>query len=1186
MARVKRAQKQAHTFVRSRRFLTAAIFAFVVVGAIGAASGLAGPGGGGTSTINGDSTCGYSGGFTESTVMRWAQVSGSGLTGANQAKFIAFANDENSMLLGVNSASPNTASPDAKHDANGGDPSQTDASGRQYFPGLYITKLNNVTAASGGGVTIGSTTWTKPGDAIPQEPGDFQGVGTPRNISGLVLGNSGLTSGTPYVTDIFGTWVVGTQTTSGSPPPGNVGSLGSTLSTAANITSLPVGGGGLTKAVAVNDVITLTVTNPNHSQNWTVTAVGNVGDTHVTVKSQKPNFAYLSGTVLNDTTAHVGDYARQATLPAKNNWNLGSGNAQTGSPDTPSITNGFSALGDEGYGTEYRWNASGLSAYDPSNQTYGGLETGAWYKVQVIEHDGDQNKTGGDSGEFCTLIQVPGPPNVTTHPVSPSGNAAISEPLGSTINDSAAVSPNVGFPNPTGKITFKLFFRPLGDSTALDQVCTDAFKVYTSPAISLTVSGTPGNDSTASTAPNNGYATTGHGLGTYVWQAFYDPNGDPNYSAGNEDCGVETDTMVTARIKLGPHDATNSVGTAHTVTATLETTTDNITYTAVSGATINFTISGSLSGTGPNTHLTYDSGGSSSCSTAADGTCTTTINDNESEQITIHASATGFTQSGGGVQGSFGTFSTSTAGPSCTTDNGMDSGASTCDALKTYAIGRILISPETASNVVGTDHVLTATLQYSTDNGTTWTNAGTGATINFSIDAGSQAGAHFSNLLSTASCSTTAGSCSVTLQDTSAGTVNVNASSTFGVTGITGTFTVSTVGSGGTCSTSASGTAGNGNCDAVKHFIDGRILLSPESASNVVGNAHTFTATLQTTGDGSTWTTLAQSNDTVNWTLTPAGSAFFTDNSATTDTCTTAAGQCQQTINDNTPETVGVHVAASFQVSGVTGTFNVQTTNVAANCNVNAGSTNNGTCDAVKHFVTARILLTPETATNLVGNPHTFTATLQTSGDGTTWTTVSQSGDTIHWTATGLNTPDSVFFTDTSPHAGVDTCTTTSGGCSQEINDTKPDTVTVSVAASFTITGISGTFSVTTTPVSGGTCDPNASAAGNGTCNAIKTYFSPSTTLHVSDTLEGLPPDATGNVTYEVYTNLAQCQATPDSSTDRILNENDPIVTTGVIPTSSVVDVPKGTTIWWKVTYSGNDGTFTTDCTTETASSS
>jgi hypothetical protein len=61
--------------------------------------------------------------------------------------------------------------------------------------------------------------------------------------------------------------------------------------------------------------------------------------------------------------------------PAKNNWNLGAGD-----PVPPSLKN-------EGWGAEVRWDLV--------------LVPGRSYRIQVIVHDGDQNKVGGDTGEAC-----------------------------------------------------------------------------------------------------------------------------------------------------------------------------------------------------------------------------------------------------------------------------------------------------------------------------------------------------------------------------------------------------------------------------------------------------------------------------------------------------------------------------------------------------------------------------------------------------------------------------------------------------------------------------------------------------------------------------------------------------------------------------------------------------------------
>lgn len=65
--------------------------------------------------------------------------------------------------------------------------------------------------------------------------------------------------------------------------------------------------------------------------------------------------------------------------PAKNGWTLGSG--------ADSVPSG---LANQGYGAEVSWNVT--------------LQPGRSYRLQVLVHDGDQNKAGGDVGEACVLF--------------------------------------------------------------------------------------------------------------------------------------------------------------------------------------------------------------------------------------------------------------------------------------------------------------------------------------------------------------------------------------------------------------------------------------------------------------------------------------------------------------------------------------------------------------------------------------------------------------------------------------------------------------------------------------------------------------------------------------------------------------------------------------------------------------
>jgi hypothetical protein len=80
--------------------------------------------------------------------------------------------------------------------------------------------------------------------------------------------------------------------------------------------------------------------------------------------------------------------------PATNNWNLGAGS------DTP--PGGFGALANEGYGAEVRWSLANLR-----DRLGNPLVPGHIYRFEFMVHDGDQNKTGGDSGEACANGVIP-----------------------------------------------------------------------------------------------------------------------------------------------------------------------------------------------------------------------------------------------------------------------------------------------------------------------------------------------------------------------------------------------------------------------------------------------------------------------------------------------------------------------------------------------------------------------------------------------------------------------------------------------------------------------------------------------------------------------------------------------------------------------------------------------------------
>ena len=53
-----------------------------------------------------------------------------------------------------------------------------------------------------------------------------------------------------------------------------------------------------------------------------------------------------------------------------------------------------------GYGAEVRWNVNSLRLNGQP------LISGHTYRLQFIVHDGDQNKTGGDVGQACSLLKI------------------------------------------------------------------------------------------------------------------------------------------------------------------------------------------------------------------------------------------------------------------------------------------------------------------------------------------------------------------------------------------------------------------------------------------------------------------------------------------------------------------------------------------------------------------------------------------------------------------------------------------------------------------------------------------------------------------------------------------------------------------------------------------------------------
>src|SRR5207237_5466771 len=146
-----------------------------------------------------------------------------------------------------------------------------------------------------------------------------------------------------------------------------------------------------------------------------------------------------------------------------------------------------------------------------------------------------------------------------------------------------------------------------------------------------------------------------------------------------------------------------------------------------------------------------------------------------------------------------------------------------------------------------------------------------------------------------------------------------------------------------------------------KRGVDAKIALSPD-ATNEVGQAHTFTATLwEDTGDGSGFQPAA--GEHVDVALSNLDGASFALDAAAS-TCddaganTDANGQCTIVFTSSTAGTVTADASANVSVAG-SASFTVQTD----------GSSGNGS-DSVKTFVDANIQITPQLATNALSTTH------------------------------------------------------------------------------------------------------------------------------------------------------------------------------------------------------------------------
>ena len=362
-----------------------------------------------------------------------------------------------------------------------------------------------------------------------------------------------------------------------------------------------------------------------------------------------------------------------------------------------------------------------------------------------------------------------------------------------------------------------------------------------------------------------------------------------------------TNILPDARIVLSPLTATNAVGSAHTITATV-TQNDQLASgdpggdgttgfgPAPDGTLVTFSLTNNAAG------ATFV-GGVNTCTTSGGtGTCTVQINSTSAGGVDIHATTT-----------------FSVLGVSLTRATGDGLSGDGVDVHKTYVNAQIDLSPLTATNEVNSAHTITATVQQ--DDGIPAAGGGDGVTgfgpapngtlVTFSL-LNNTAGAAFVGGVNT--CTTTGGTCTVQINTSTAGGVDIHATTTFSV--------------GGVSLTRSTGTGGLNSGDAHKTYVDAQIDLTPLTATNPVGQAHTITATVQQ-DDG----IAAPGGDNVNgFGPAPNGTLVtfsLLNNTANASfvggvsTCTTTGGSCSVQINSNQAGGVDIHATTTFSVGGL-----------------------------------------------------------------------------------------------------------------------------------------------------------------------------------------------------------------------------------------------------------------------------
>ena len=220
-----------------------------------------------------------------------------------------------------------------------------------------------------------------------------------------------------------------------------------------------------------------------------------------------------------------------------------------------------------------------------------------------------------------------------------------------------------------------------------------------------------------------------------------------------------------------------------------------------------------------------------------------------------------------------------------------------------------------------------------------------------------------------------------------------------------------------------------GACEPLR-VVDASIQLTPGTATNEVGSAHTFTAHINV-------------NDGSGAANAPAGTvvSFMTVNGNGTlsaDTCTTAGttGECSIRLNATTPGATTLHASSTLGVGGLTLS------------RATADSKPGDSGDAVKTFVDANMQITPPAANNPIGKNHTLIGHVNVNA-GSGGYVNAPDGTTISFSVTNTGGASAVFV-------GASSCQTSggSGSCSVVIVSSTAGTTTTRASTDIVVNGV------------------------------------------------------------------------------------------------------------------------------------